>query len=71
MVLTGLSPDIIFDISQRAVNFWMYQMYQEGIHKDLIIKNAKERSVTLTDYCDTVAAKYNIEEQKTARKIES
>ena len=29
MVLCGLHPDVIMDISSRAINFWIFQSRQE------------------------------------------
>lgn len=71
MVLAGLNPEKVLDIANRALTFWTYQIYQERLYRDSAIKNAKQHAAALTDYCETVTAKHNMEVQKLGRDIES
>lgn len=41
MVLAGLRPDIILDISTRALAFWSYQVYQERLYQEYSLSRAK------------------------------
>ncbi|KAK9524816.1 hypothetical protein VZT92_017182 [Zoarces viviparus] len=40
MVLAGLPPDVILDISARALAFWSYQVHQEHIHQEYRLSRA-------------------------------
>ncbi|GLV32040.1 hypothetical protein CBL_12004 [Carabus blaptoides fortunei] len=71
MVLAGLNPETVLDIANRALTFWTYQMYQERLHRDSAIKNAKQHGAALTDYCESIMAQHNVEIQKLGRNIES
>lgn len=42
MVLCGLRPEIVMEISLRAVSFWNYQMTQEKIIQADNMKRLKE-----------------------------
>lgn len=43
MILCGLRPEIVMDISLRAVSFWNYQMTQEKIIQTTTIKRLQEK----------------------------
>lgn len=43
MILCGLRPEIIMDISLRAVSFWNYQMTQENIIQINNLKQVQEK----------------------------
>ncbi|XP_056156010.1 E3 ubiquitin-protein ligase CCNB1IP1 [Lampris incognitus] len=41
MVLAGLQPDIVLDISTRALAFWSYQVYQERMYQGYKLSRAE------------------------------
>lgn len=41
MVLAGQRPDIILDISARALAFWSYQVYQERLYQEYSLSRAE------------------------------
>uniref|UniRef100_A0A3Q3Q095 RING-type domain-containing protein n=1 Tax=Monopterus albus TaxID=43700 RepID=A0A3Q3Q095_MONAL len=41
MVLAGLRPDIILDISARAMAFWSYQVHQEHMYQEYNMSRAE------------------------------
>uniref|UniRef100_A0A3Q4IAZ0 Cyclin B1 interacting protein 1 n=1 Tax=Neolamprologus brichardi TaxID=32507 RepID=A0A3Q4IAZ0_NEOBR len=43
MVLTGLRPDIVLDISSRALAFWSYQVHQERIYQEYSLSRAESQ----------------------------
>jgi len=43
MILCGLRPEIVMDISLRAVSFWNYQMTQEKIIQTSNMKRLQEK----------------------------
>lgn len=43
MILCGLRPDVVMDISLRAVSFWNYQMTQEKIIQTTNIKRLQAK----------------------------
>lgn len=45
MILCGLRPEIVMDISMRAVSFWNYQMTQEKIIQMTHIKRLQEKLI--------------------------
>ncbi|XP_047241072.1 E3 ubiquitin-protein ligase CCNB1IP1 [Girardinichthys multiradiatus] len=40
MVLAGLRPDIVLDISSRALAFWSYQVHQEHMYQEYSLSRA-------------------------------
>uniref|UniRef100_A0A3Q2CKU9 Cyclin B1 interacting protein 1 n=1 Tax=Cyprinodon variegatus TaxID=28743 RepID=A0A3Q2CKU9_CYPVA len=40
MVLAGLRPDIVLDISSRALAFWTYQVHQERMYQEYSLSRA-------------------------------
>ncbi|PWA28903.1 hypothetical protein CCH79_00012902 [Gambusia affinis] len=40
MVLAGLRPDIVLDISSRALAFWSYQVHQERMYQEYSLSRA-------------------------------
>ncbi|GAA5901599.1 hypothetical protein JCM8208_001552 [Rhodotorula glutinis] len=53
-ILSGMSPTTILDIASRALNFYTYQVQQEGAFQALITKNAQERIAVLESQCNTI-----------------
>lgn len=43
MILCGLRPEIVIDISLRAISFWNYQMTQEKMIQTTNIKRLQEK----------------------------
>jgi len=43
MILCGLRPEVVMDISMRAVSFWNYQMSQEKIIQTTKMKRLQEK----------------------------
>ncbi|XP_042367792.1 LOW QUALITY PROTEIN: E3 ubiquitin-protein ligase CCNB1IP1-like [Plectropomus leopardus] len=41
MVLAGLRPDVILDISARALAFWSYQVHQERMYQEYSLSRAE------------------------------
>ncbi|TNN71958.1 E3 ubiquitin-protein ligase CCNB1IP1 [Liparis tanakae] len=41
MVLAGLRPDVVLDISSRALAFWSYQVYQEHMYQEYSLSRAE------------------------------
>ncbi|TNM93772.1 E3 ubiquitin-protein ligase CCNB1IP1 [Takifugu rubripes] len=41
MVLAGLRPDIILDITARALSFWSYQIHQEHMYQEYSLTRAE------------------------------
>ncbi|KAK4055140.1 hypothetical protein OIV83_000420 [Microbotryomycetes sp. JL201] len=70
-VLSGLSPPLILDIASRAMNFYTYQVQQEGAFQALILKNAQERVAVLEAQLSTITTeakhKINLLEERVAR----
>ncbi|XP_069025934.1 E3 ubiquitin-protein ligase CCNB1IP1 [Embiotoca jacksoni] len=40
MVLAGLRPDVVLDISARALSFWSYQVHQERMYQEYSLSRA-------------------------------
>ncbi|CAL1590826.1 unnamed protein product [Knipowitschia caucasica] len=40
MVLSGLRPDVVLDISARALAFWRYQVHQERMYQEYSLSRA-------------------------------
>ncbi|XP_038566095.1 E3 ubiquitin-protein ligase CCNB1IP1-like [Micropterus salmoides] len=41
MVLAGLRPDVVLDISARAMAFWSYQVHQERMYQEYSLSQAE------------------------------
>ncbi|XP_076017633.1 E3 ubiquitin-protein ligase CCNB1IP1 [Genypterus blacodes] len=41
MVLAGLRPDIVLDITSRALAFWSYQVHQEHMYQEYTLSRAE------------------------------
>ncbi|KAM6894467.1 E3 ubiquitin-protein ligase CCNB1IP1 [Lycodopsis pacificus] len=41
MVLAGLPPDVVLDISARALAFWSYQVHQEHMYQEYSLSRAE------------------------------
>ncbi|XP_075884462.1 E3 ubiquitin-protein ligase CCNB1IP1 isoform X1 [Nelusetta ayraudi] len=57
MVLAGLRPDIVLDISARALAFWTYQTHQERMYQEYSLSRAEaqlkqmEKMLTQQNQC--------------------
>lgn len=45
LVLAGQCPEVILDISSRAISFWSYQMHQEQVYVEMEMKEVQEKWV--------------------------
>lgn len=70
MILTGLSPEKVLDVANRALNFWTYQVHHDKVLKDEMLKNMKSQFTELTHYCETMASNHKMEIQKFIRENE-
>ncbi|KAM4611768.1 E3 ubiquitin-protein ligase CCNB1IP1 [Polymixia lowei] len=43
MVLSGLRPEIVLDISARALAFWSYQIHQESMYQEYSLSRSEAR----------------------------
>ncbi|VDP47654.1 unnamed protein product [Soboliphyme baturini] len=56
MILAGQRPDVIIDICSRAISFWSFQLYQEKLYQEWLVKKARENAVkTDQQYEQTIA----------------
>ena len=46
LVIAGQKPETISEICSRATSFWSYQMHQEHVYNDLLMKNLQEKWLT-------------------------
>ncbi|KAH8925102.1 hypothetical protein BT69DRAFT_1216975 [Atractiella rhizophila] len=60
-VLSGLSPAIILDVANRAMNFWSYQMSQESTFQQILLKSSQERVAVLEKQCNNIVREANAE----------
>jgi hypothetical protein len=70
MVLTGLSPEIIIDIVNRAILFWSFQTSLFRKYQDGVITSYKERLNLLENSYENVLAKSKHEVTALKKKIE-
>ncbi|XP_071794474.1 E3 ubiquitin-protein ligase CCNB1IP1-like [Asterias amurensis] len=61
MVLAGQKPDVIQEVSGRAMAFWRYQVQQEKIYQDYVSNKSKERSAQLEQYYEHTVTKLQAE----------
>lgn len=58
MILCGLRPEIVMDISLRAVSFWNYQMTQENIIQRTNMKRLQEKLDHVKINIDTMETQF-------------
>lgn len=69
MILCGLRPEIVMDISMRAVSFWNYQMTQEKIIQTSNMKRLQDNIEQIkikSDAMEHQFQKYILNETKKA-----
>lgn len=70
MVLAGLRPEIIMDITSRALTFWHYQMYQELQYQKALNKRSCDNLTQAEETYTTEIMKLNALLQKEKRNTE-
>ncbi|XP_049785588.1 E3 ubiquitin-protein ligase CCNB1IP1-like isoform X1 [Schistocerca cancellata] len=70
MVLAGLRPEIVFDISNRALAFWSYQIYMEILYQSSAAKRSRDKITQLEEYYESIVIKLKTDIQARRRKEE-
>ncbi|XP_049829886.1 E3 ubiquitin-protein ligase CCNB1IP1-like isoform X3 [Schistocerca gregaria] len=70
MVLAGLRPEIVFDISNRALAFWSYQIYMEILYQSSAAKRSRDKITQLEEYYENLVIKLKTDIQARRRKEE-
>jgi len=70
-VLAGLSPAVVLDICGRAISFWQYQIHQENIFQQAVLKNVNDKSTQLQKQLDNVIREANNEINILTTKLSS
>ncbi|XP_023712168.1 E3 ubiquitin-protein ligase CCNB1IP1 isoform X3 [Cryptotermes secundus] len=71
MVLAGLRPEIIMDVTNRALTFWHYQMYQELQYQKALNKRSCDNLTQAEETYTTEIMKLNALLQKEKRNTEA
>jgi RPA family protein len=71
MVLAGLRPEIVMDVTNRALTFWHYQMYQELQYQKALNKRSCDNLTQAEDIYTTEIMKLKAILQKERRNKES
>ncbi|EDO33309.1 predicted protein, partial [Nematostella vectensis] len=61
MVLAGQRPEVIMEVSSRALAFWTYQTHQERTYQEYVATKSKEKITQMEQYYEQVIAKTNSE----------
>lgn len=61
MILAGLKPDVICEITNRALAFWVYQSHQEKTYQEYVATRAKERSAQQEKYYEEMVSRITTE----------
>jgi len=70
MVLTGLSPDVIIDIVNRAFAFWTYQSNLARKNQEVMIMSYKEKLNMLETSYEALLSKIRQESAMMRKKVE-
>jgi E3 ubiquitin-protein ligase CCNP1IP1 len=70
MVLAGLRPEIVMDVTNRALTFWHYQMHQELQYQKAINKRSCDNLTQAEEMYTTEIMKLNAVLQKEKRNKE-
>lgn len=70
MVLAGLRPEIVMDVTNRALTFWHYQMYQELQYHKAINKRSSDNLTQAEETYTAEIMKLNAVLQKERRNKE-
>ncbi|KAK2466458.1 hypothetical protein APHAL10511_002100 [Amanita phalloides] len=60
-VLSGLGPMIILEICSRAISFWQYQIQQESVFQQAVLRNVSDKNAQLQKQVDNVIREANSE----------
>lgn len=69
MILTGLRPEIVLDMTGRAFSFWSYQMSQEKNYHQLMMKHWKDRCVEFESAYQTLMVKVKNDREVESKKL--
>lgn len=70
MVLAGLRPEIVMDVTNRALTFWHYQMHQELQYQKALNKRSCDNLTQAEETYTTEIMKLNAVLQKERRNKE-
>jgi E3 ubiquitin-protein ligase CCNP1IP1 len=71
IVLAGLRPDTIMDVAMRAMSFWSYQVEQETLYQESLVKHTREKLQCLDEVNKLNLQKLKAELETCKRKIAS
>lgn len=69
MILAGLRPEIVLDMTGRAFSFWSYQMSQEKNYHLLMMKHWKDRCVEFESAYQTLMVKVKNDREVETKKL--
>nr|CAD7204700.1 unnamed protein product [Timema douglasi] len=69
MVLSGMNPEIIFDVCSRAITFWNYQMYQESLYQAACVKRSRETVQELETFYENQVSTLKTEIARNVKKL--
>ncbi|XP_014365973.2 E3 ubiquitin-protein ligase CCNB1IP1-like [Papilio machaon] len=69
IVLAGMKPDTIMDVTMRAMSFWSYQIEQETLYQESLARHCKEKLQCLEEVNTLNLQKLNAELETCKRKI--
>ena len=70
MVLAGLRPEIIMDVTNHALTFWQYQMYQELEYQKSMVKQCGSKISRVEENYENQITKLKNDLQKERRNKE-
>ncbi|XP_033099859.1 E3 ubiquitin-protein ligase CCNB1IP1-like isoform X2 [Anneissia japonica] len=57
MVLAGQRPEVVLEVSARAIAFWTYQVHQERVFQEYTINKTKDRQNQMEKYYEQVISR--------------
>lgn len=69
MILAGLRPEIVIEMTSRAFSFWSYQMSQERNYLQLMMKHWKDRCVEFESAYQTLMVKVKNERDVESKRL--
>ncbi|GBP44620.1 E3 ubiquitin-protein ligase CCNB1IP1 [Eumeta japonica] len=71
IVLAGMKPDMIMDVAMRAMSFWSYQVEQETLYQESLVKHVRNKLQCLEELNSLNAQKHKAELEAHKNKISS
>lgn len=71
IVLAGMKPDTIMEITMRAMSFWSYQVEQETLYQESMTKYSREKLQCMEEINNLKLQKLKAELETSKRKIAS